>query len=139
MRVAPYVGNERFMLTYWGWCRQRRSSKITHSTMRMEGATVTGWPPTLCAGLRQDERQVTRFEEAARRRRLINGGFFVMESQVLLSESDETVLEQERFVSSPPTTACAYRHQGFVAMIISGQKQLDAHSVHKPPGGTERA
>jgi len=117
-RVASYVGEETFCMTYGDGVG---SVDITNSidAHRTAGkkATVTAvQPPGRFGAMHLEGKSVTRFiEKPEGDGGWINGGFFVLEPSVLeMIKGDETTWEQE-----PLRGLCAkgelhaYKHQGF--------------------------
>jgi glucose-1-phosphate cytidylyltransferase len=134
-RVAAYVGNQRFLLTYGDGVANVDLHKLiafhdTHGKL----ATVTAvQPPGRFGALvfNDNQCQVTRFEEKPRGDGgWINGGFFVMEPGVFnYLGGDETVLEQEPLKKlAADGELAAYRHHGFwwAMDTLRDMKHLDA-------------
>ncbi|MGP0059746.1 MAG: glucose-1-phosphate cytidylyltransferase [Beijerinckiaceae bacterium] len=134
-RVAAYVGNQRFLLTYGDGVANVDLHKLiafhdTHGKL----ATVTAvQPPGRFGALvfNDNQWQVTRFEEKPRGDGgWINGGFFVMEPGVFnYLGGDETVLEQEPLKKlAADGELAAYRHHGFwwAMDTLRDMKHLDA-------------
>jgi glucose-1-phosphate cytidylyltransferase len=118
-RVASYVGDERFMLTYGDGVANvdlRKLVAFHESHGRL--ATITAVrPPGRFGALvfAEDQQQVAQFEEKPLGDGWINGGFFVLEPGIFkYLKSDATVLEQEPLQQlAAEGQLQAYRHQGF--------------------------
>jgi glucose-1-phosphate cytidylyltransferase len=116
-RVAPHLGNQRFMLTYGdGVADVDLDRLLAFHIDQGRLATVTAVHPPPRFGqlhLRGDE--VVRFDEKPSHESLINGGFFVLEPEVIdLIDGDETVFEHDpltRLVAGGQLVA--YRHESF--------------------------
>ncbi len=119
-RVAPYVGGERFMLTYGDGVANVDLRKLV-ALHEAHGKLVTITavrPPGRFGALvfAEDQQQVVHFEEKPiGDGGWINGGFFVLEPGIFAYlESDATVLEQEPLQRlAADEQLHAYRHQGF--------------------------
>lgn len=117
-RVAPYIDDETFCLTYGdGVSDVDISALIAHHKAAGKLATVTAiQPPGRFGSLQMDGSLVQHFQEKPAGDGVwINGGFFVLESSVLNHiEGDDTVWEQQplqHLASSGELTA--YKHNGF--------------------------
>jgi len=117
-RVAPYIEDETFCLTYGdGVSDVDISSLIAHHNTAGRKATVTAiQPPGRYGALMIKEGGVHQFQEKpAGDGAWINGGFFVLEPSVLdYITGDETVWEQQplqRLASNSQLSA--YEHKGF--------------------------
>lgn len=117
-RLAPYLGGERFMLT-WGDglsdvdIRELLAFHERHGKL----ATLTAVRPLARYGhLTLDEGRVAEFSEKPQTREgWINGAFFVLEPQVLdYIEGDDTQWEKEPLEGlAREGQLMAYRHQSF--------------------------
>jgi glucose-1-phosphate cytidylyltransferase len=120
-RAAPYLGNERFLLTYGdGLANVNVHRLIEFHESHGKFATVTAVQPAGRFGALvfadESEWQVKRFEEKPRGDGgWINGGFFVMEPEVLnYIAGDETLLEKAPLNRlAEEGQLAAYRHYGF--------------------------
>ncbi len=117
-RLAHWIGNERFLLTYGdGVSDVDIRSVLKHHEKCGRLATVTAVrPPARFGGLSFADNQVTEFSEKPQTGEgWINGGFFVLEPQVLdYIEGDRTILERdplERLTADGQLTV--YLHEGF--------------------------
>jgi glucose-1-phosphate cytidylyltransferase len=117
-RLAPWLGNETFMLTYGDGVADvdlRKLLAFHHAHGKL--ATVTAVrPPARFGGLNFNGDLVAEFSEKPQiGEGWINGGFFVLEPGVLDSiEGDETFFERdplERLADDGQLVA--YRHEGF--------------------------
>jgi len=117
-RLAPWIGNETFMMTYGDGVANINIQKLV-AFHRRHGrlATVTAVrPPSRFGGLSFKDDCVIKFVEKPQiGEGWINGGFFVLESGVLdYIEGDETIFEQkplERLAEDGQLIA--YHHDGF--------------------------
>jgi glucose-1-phosphate cytidylyltransferase len=117
-RLAPWLGNETFMLTYGdGVCDANLRALFDFHRAHGRLATVTAVrPPARFGGLTFDGDLVTEFSEKPQiGEGWINGGFFVLEPGVLdYVEGDDTVFERdplERLAKDGQLVA--NRHEGF--------------------------
>lgn len=134
-RIAPYVGNETFCLTYGDGVSDvdiRALVDFHRSHGRL--ATVTAVPsPGRFGILDVDEssEMVNRFHEKPDNEMgWINGGFFVVEPSVVdYIEGDETTWEREPLERLARDGAlAAYRHRGFWRPMdtLRDQRELEA-------------
>jgi glucose-1-phosphate cytidylyltransferase len=140
-RACPYIGNERFMLTYGDGladvdlpallaCHRAHGRMVSVTAVQPAGrfgALVIG-----------DEGYVERFEEKPRGdKSWINGGFFVMEPGIFrYLENDDTVLEREPLEQlASEKQIGAYKHHGFwwAMDTLRDKKHLDALCEGKRP------
>jgi glucose-1-phosphate cytidylyltransferase len=118
-RVARYLGDETFMLTYGdGVADVDLGSLLAFHRSHGLAATVTAVQPPGRFGalVTEDETLVRRFQEKPTGDGgWINGGFFVMEPHVLSRiPDDRTVLEREPLEGlAAAGQLMAYRHRGF--------------------------
>ena len=118
-RVAPYVGDETFMLTYGdGVADVDIRELVAFHKSHGKQATVTSTQPSGRFGaLHIDEaNNVTAFQEKpAGDGSWINGGFFVLEPQMLdRIAGDATVFEKEPLEGTARDgQLAAYKHGGF--------------------------
>lgn len=118
-RLAPYLGQEDFCLTYGDGVGDIDISKLlaTHKT-HGKLATVTATQiPGRFGALAFDDHLVTSFQEKPHGDGAwINGGFFVLSPKVLdyIQEGDATIWEQKpmQTLATDSQMAC-YFHQGF--------------------------
>lgn len=118
-RVAPYLGDESFCMTYGDGVADLDLRKvIAHHKKENKAATVTAVPSPGRFGILDlhENNRVTRFhEKPANEMGWINGGFFVLEPGVIdYIEDDATVWEGgplEKLAANGELTA--YRHTGF--------------------------
>lgn len=116
-RLAPYIGNDTFMLTYGDGVADVDLRRL-HAFHRAHGrvGTVTAvHPPPRFGQLHLEGDEVVRFDEKPLNESLINGGFFVLEPAVIdLIDGDETSFEHDplnRLVLRGELMA--YRHESF--------------------------
>ena len=117
-RLAPWIGNETFMMTYGdGVANINIRDLVAFHRRQGKLATVTAVrPPARFGGLSFDGDLVTRFVEKPQiGEGWINGGFFVLEPGVLdYIEGDGTAWEQEPLEClAEEGQLVAYRHDGF--------------------------
>jgi glucose-1-phosphate cytidylyltransferase len=118
-RVAPYVGDETFLMTYGDGVADVRIDELV-AFHRQQGtqATVTAVQPLGRFGAMDlaDDGSVRSFQEKPHGDGgWINGGFFVLEPAVFASiKGDATVFEQEPLEDlAGAGQLAAYKHQGF--------------------------
>lgn len=117
-RLGPWLGNERFMLTYGdGVCDANLRKLLRFHQAHGRLATVTAVrPPSRFGGLSFNGNLVTEFTEKPQiGEGWINGGFFVLEPGVLdYIESDDTFFEREPLERlAKDGELVAHRHEGF--------------------------
>ena len=117
-RLARYIGNEPFMLTYGDGVADidlRALLKFHESHGRLATVTVVR-PPARFGSVVMDGDSVTRFEEKPLTGEgWINGGFLVLEPGIAdYVDSDETIWEREPMERlAADGQMVAYRHEGF--------------------------
>lgn len=117
-RLAEYVGNETFMLTYGdGVANLNIAALLEFHRRQGKLATVTAVrPPARFGNMTLDKDSVIRFEEKPQiGEGWINGGFFVLEPGIAnYIESDATLWEQEPMERlAADGQLAAFRHTGF--------------------------
>ena len=117
-RVASYIGNKTFCMTYGDGVGDVDISALVASHKKAEKkATVTAvQPPGRFGALQVDGESVTGFiEKPEGDGGWINGGFFVLEPSVLQTiKGDTTTWEQEPLKGlSAKGELHAYKHRGF--------------------------
>ena len=117
-RLAPWLGQETFMLTYGdGVCNLNLSALERFHREQGRLATVTAVrPPSRFGGLTLKGDLVEEFSEKPQiSEGWINGGFFVVEPQVLdYIEADDTSFEHDPVETlAREKQLAAYRHDGF--------------------------
>jgi glucose-1-phosphate cytidylyltransferase len=117
-RLAPWVGDGTFMLTYGdGVCDADMRALLAFHRSHGRLATVTAVrPPARFGGLAFAGDLVTEFSEKPQiGEGWINGGFFVLEPAVLdYVKADDTILEREPLEHlAREGQLVAYRHDGF--------------------------
>jgi glucose-1-phosphate cytidylyltransferase len=118
-RVAPYLGDETFMMTYGdGVADVRVAELLEFHRAHGKEATVTAVQPLGRFGAMglDDEDAVRAFQEKPEGDGAwINGGYFVLEPSVLdRIEGDETIFEREPLEGlANDDQLRAYRHRGF--------------------------
>jgi len=117
-RLAPYIGNSTFMLTYGDGVSDVPVDQLVkfhraHGKM----ATLTAVrPPARFGHMHMDGELITQFTEKPQTESgWINGGFFVLEPQILkFIENDETWFEREPLEgAAKERQLVAYKHSGF--------------------------
>jgi glucose-1-phosphate cytidylyltransferase len=117
-RLAPYMGNETFMLT-WGDGVSDINLHDLIAFHRSHGklATLTAVRPTARFGhLEMEGNQITEFSEKPQTKEgWINGAFFVLEPEIFdFIDGDETHFEKEPLERlAAEGQLMAYRHTGF--------------------------
>lgn len=117
-RLAEFIGNEPFMLTYGdGVCNLDISQLVAFHHRQGKVATVTAVrPPARFGGIHFDGELVAHFEEKPQiGEGWINGGFFVLEPSIVdYIEDDTTVFERQPLEQlAAERQLAAYRHDGF--------------------------
>lgn len=118
-RIQPYIGDERFMLTYGdGVCDVNLDNLLAYHEEHGRKATVTTVNPGQRFGIMDvsDEGVIRSFREKSDTDgALINGGFFVLEPGVFdYIEGDTTVFEREPLERlAAESQLMAFRHTGF--------------------------
>ena len=119
-RVAPYIGNERFCMTYGdGVADIDLSRLIEFHEHKGRLATLTAVQPPGRFGafsLDHDQELIETFKEKPQGDGAwVNGGFFVLEGRVLeYIQGDATVWEKEPMEKlAQDGELSAYRHKGF--------------------------
>ncbi len=118
-RVAPYIGNETFMLTYGdGLSDVNISQLVEYHKNHGKLATVTATQPTGRFGaisLGSLEQVISFQEKPAGDGSWINGGFLVLDPRVLdLIAGDSTIFEKDPLERLADTgQLIAYKHLGF--------------------------
>jgi glucose-1-phosphate cytidylyltransferase len=117
-RLAPWIGNSTFMMTYGdGVASVNVRELLEYHKRHGKLATVTAVrPPARFGGIALDGDRVTRFFEKPQiGEGWINGGFFVLEPKVLdYIAGDDDVFEKEPLERlAEEGNLLAYRHEGF--------------------------
>ena len=117
-RLAPYIGNERFMLTYGdGVSNINLKNLLDFHEKHGKLATLTAVrPPARFGGLNLKGDLIDRFSEKPQTGEgWINGGFFVLEPQILdYIEGDEMPWERQPLENlARDEQLAAYRHEDF--------------------------
>lgn len=116
-RLAPYLGDQAFMLTYGDGVADvdLRRLQAFHRAHGRLGTVTAVHPPPRFGQLHLDGDKVARFDEKPLNESLINGGFFVLEPAVIdLIDGDDTSFEHDplnRLVARGELMA--YRHESF--------------------------
>lgn len=118
-RIAPYLGNESFCLTYGdGVAGLNIADVIAFHRKHGKKATVTAVPSPGRFGildLGQNDEVAKFHEKPANEMGWINGGFFVLDPSVVdYIDGDQTIWERqplERLASD--NSLAAFRHEGF--------------------------
>lgn len=117
-RLAPWIGDETFMVTYGdGVSNVKIQDLVTFHKNHRKLATITAVrPPARFGGLRFDGDWVSEFVEKPQiGEGWINGGFFVFEPDVInYIKEDSTILEKEPLERlTADRELVAFRHDGF--------------------------
>lgn len=117
-RLAPYLNDEPFMLTYGdGLADVDVNELVKFHEEHGKMVTVTAVrPPARFGELMLNNIQVTSFQEKPQMHEgWINGGYFVMEPQFLeLIDGDSTVLESDPLENAAAAgELMAFKHEGF--------------------------
>ncbi|CAN5683555.1 glucose-1-phosphate cytidylyltransferase [soil metagenome] len=117
-RLAPYIGNSTFMMTYGdGVSDVPVNELLKFHKAHGKTATLTAVrPPARFGHMHMDGELITRFTEKPQTESgWINGGFFVLEPQILdLISGDETWFEREPLEGvAKDRQLVAYKHSGF--------------------------
>jgi glucose-1-phosphate cytidylyltransferase len=118
-RIQPYVGNERFMLTYGDGVSDVDIPELIHfHELRGRLATVTSIQPDGRFGVLDisDHSEVKGFQEKPKGDHTwINGGFFVLQPEIFnYIDGDQTVFEKEPLEElALEGELVAYKHSGF--------------------------
>lgn len=118
-RIAPYVNNETFMLTYGDGVANVNIQKLLefHKSAGKLATVTAVQPPARFGAMGLDKNNlVTGFQEKPKGDCVyINGGFFVMEPEVFqYIEGDDTDLEKEPLQNlSKAGQLVAYLHDGY--------------------------
>lgn len=117
-RLAQWIGNETFLLTYGdGLANIDIRELVSFHRRHRKLATVTAVrPPARFGGIRLLDDQVVQFKEKPQiGEGWINGGFFVLEPEVLdYIEGDATEWEKEPLERlAAENQLVAYQHSGF--------------------------
>jgi glucose-1-phosphate cytidylyltransferase len=118
-RVAPYIGNDPFMLTYGdGVSNVNITELVQYHKSKGKSATVTATQPSGRFGslnITPDHIVESFQEKPAGDGAWINGGFFVLEPQILTRISgDRTIFEKDPMEGlAGDGQLVAYKHHGF--------------------------
>jgi glucose-1-phosphate cytidylyltransferase len=118
-RVAPYIGNETFMVTYGDGVSNLNISELAaYHRKHGKAATVTATQPSGRFGalsLDEGDRVQSFQEKPAGDGSWINGGFFVLEPDMLGQiAGDSTIFEREPLERlARDGQLIAYKHDGF--------------------------
>lgn len=118
-RIAPYIGNETFMLTYGdGVCDVNIKNLVEYHKKHKKMVTLTAVQPSSRFGTLDFEKDnmvkifAEKKEEAAG---WINGGYMVMQPEIFQAiRDDSTVLEREPLeYAAKEGQLIAFKHTGF--------------------------
>lgn len=117
-RLAPFLGNEPFMLTYGDGVSDVDISKLLeyHQSHKTTATVTAVRPPARFGGIRFNGKLVAEFTEKPQTGEgWINGGFMVFEPNVFDHiEGDHTNLERDILESlAGKDQLAAFRHEGF--------------------------
>jgi glucose-1-phosphate cytidylyltransferase len=118
-RIAPYIGNQTFMLTYGdGLANVNIAELLQYHRRNGREATVTSTQPSGRFGalsLAPDGRVASFHEKPAGDGSWINGGFFVLEPRMIgRIASDATIFEKEPLEGlARDGELSAFKHSGF--------------------------
>jgi glucose-1-phosphate cytidylyltransferase len=134
-RIKPYVGDERFMLTYGdGLSNVSIFDLLKFHELHGKIATVTSVKPDGRFGILDidDNNQVNQFnEKSSDDVAWINGGFFVCEPSVFdLIEGDTTIWEREPLEKlSTDGELLGFKHHGFWKPMDSLKDKNDLNAM----------
>lgn len=141
-RVLPYVGNERFMLTYGDGVSNVNLNTLLHFHEQSgKRCTMTAIQPTSRFGVlkMQEDGTINSFEEKpADSGTWINGGFFVLEpgiDQYLPADADNVMWERYPMdMLAAQGQITAYRHHGFWKCMdtLRDKEELEYMWEHDP-------
>ena len=117
-RLAEFVGNEPFMLTYGDGVSNINIPKLIefHQTKKRLATLTAVRPPARFGQMILDDGKVTEFKEKPQiGEGWINGGFFVLQPEVVnYIEGDHTAWEFESLEKiAADNQLSAYQHEGF--------------------------
>jgi len=118
-RIADYVGNETFMLTYGdGVADIDINSLLRFHQNNGRLATLTAVQPPVrfgIANINADSEVISFIEKPLENGSWINGGFFVLEPQIFdYIDGDQTIWEREPLENlASQSQLMAYKHHGF--------------------------
>ena len=117
-RLAEFVGNEPFMLTYGDGVSNINIPKLIefHQTQKKLATLTAVRPPARFGQMILDNGKVTEFKEKPQiGEGWINGGFFVLQPEVInYIEGDQTAWEYESLEKiAADGQLAAYKHEGF--------------------------
>jgi glucose-1-phosphate cytidylyltransferase len=141
-RVLPYIGNERFMLTYGdGLCNVDINQLIHFHETTGKICTMTAIQANSRFGVinMEDSGAINGFEEKpADSGTWINGGFFVIEpsiAQYLHEDADEVMWERQPMNDlAKDAQIAAFRHHGFWKCMdtIREREELEEMWLNQP-------
>ena len=117
-RMAPYIGNSTFMLTYGDGVSDVNIKELVafHKSHGKIGTLTAVHPPARFGHMHFEGEVITRFTEKPQTESgWINGGFFVFEPQILdYIDGDETWFEREPLERlANDRQLVAYKHNSF--------------------------
>lgn len=119
-RVAPYIGNERFCMTYGDGVADIDLTRLIefHESMGRLATLTAVQPPGRFGAfsLERDQQRIDTFKEKPQGDGAwVNGGFFILEPEVLdYIQGDETVWEKDPMEKLAQNgQLSAFRHKGF--------------------------
>jgi glucose-1-phosphate cytidylyltransferase len=117
-RLAPYLGNSPFMMTYGdGVSDVNIKDLLAYHKQQGKLATLTAVrPPARFGHMHFEGNLITKFTEKPQTESgWINGGFFVLEPKILeYIDGDDTWFEREPLErAAAEKQLCAYKHEGF--------------------------
>jgi glucose-1-phosphate cytidylyltransferase len=117
-RIAEFIGNEPFMLTYGDGVSNINIPKLIefHQTQKKLATLTAVRPPARFGQMILDDGKVTEFKEKPQiGEGWINGGFFVLQPEVVnYIEGDQTAWEFESLEKiAADGQLAAYQHEGF--------------------------
>ena len=117
-RLAEFIGNEPFMLTYGDGVSNINIPKLIefHQTQKKLATLTAVRPPARFGQMILDNGKVTEFKEKPQiGEGWINGGFFVLQPEVVnYIEGDQTAWEFESLEKiAADGQLAAYKHEGF--------------------------
>lgn len=118
-RIQPWVGDERFMLTYGDGVSDVNIGKLWdfHESQGRKATLTAVRPPARYGSLEIENNQVMKFSEKPRSAEgWINGGFFVLEPEVFdyIETLDDTIWERSPLEGlAKDGELSVYKHGGF--------------------------
>lgn len=136
-RAEPYIGNNRFMLTYGdGLSNIDIKAQLNFHKSHGKAITMTAVQPDGRFGTfeyNSDNNSVSRFLEKPKGDgSWINGGFFICEPKVFdyIKEGDSTIFEQNPLQNlAGDNELFCYKHQGFWKCMDTLRDKIDLNTL----------